>query len=161
MQPARPLTCASCGYDLSGTPVVGNEITCPECGGHRVRMAQWWEPRCSRRWMAAHAVLALLGAAPTLAALWMLSPVGGGRPVTFAGAMPPFVLLAILLAAWRPAGAVGVVVAGSTSMAALVVVLYGLTFGFLCLPLGVTAALLYYAVPIPVGVLLARTAFRV
>lgn len=162
MQPASPLTCASCGYDLSGTPIVSNQITCPECGGHQVRMARWWEPRASRRWAALPPALALLGAGPTLAALWLLAPgEGAGWRWLTLGAMPPFVLLAVLLGAWRPAAPVGAVIAGSTSVAALVVVLYGLTLGFLCMPLGVASVLLYYTLPIPVGVLLARTAFRV
>ena len=162
MQPASPLTCAACGYDLSGSPIVNNQITCPECGGHRVRMPRWWEPRSTRRAALALAGLALLGALPVGGALGLLAPIDGASDLAFAltASTPPFVLLAILFWVWRPSAPVGVVVAGATSVSALVVVLYGLTVGFLCMPVGVVTILMYYLTPIPAGVLLARTAFR-
>lgn len=154
-RPVQPPTCASCGYDLSGVPIRGREIRCPECGGNRVRMYRWYEPRTTRPRALLYLPAAALAAVPGVFAVWLLVWALAGPRLWPLAASIPYAGLGVGLSVWRPGAPAGVTVLGLGSVVAFplgVLLVLAMPMPTLVLPLGV----LYLLAPPVLGPLWAH-----
>jgi len=152
-----PPTCADCGYDLTGVPIVADAIRCPECGGCRVRLYRWWEPRLSGARALLYLPASLVVGLPAAAVGWLVLSDTGGQAGWLLWAAPPYLLLGLVLCLWRPGMHAGVTVIGLTAVLAGLLGLLIAVAMLLVLPIlplvAVPLGVVYYALPVPLGVL--------
>ncbi|HZW10571.1 MAG TPA: hypothetical protein VFF69_11770 [Phycisphaerales bacterium] len=161
MQAPDPPLCAGCGYDLSGTPIVEHSLTCPECGGNRVRVPRWYEPCLSwrRSWLYLPGALAVGAPGAALASFAGAEGVSLTRWLLLG--VPPYLWLGCVLAFWRPGLAAGVTTLGLAAV--LATLLGGIAWAASLLPVAVSPVVviplevLYFVLPTPLGILWAQS----
>ncbi len=157
----RQFVCAGCGYDLTGIPIVHHELCCPECGDHRVHIERWFEPKADwkRAWLYLPGAV-LVGTLPVFVG-WLILLSTTRQTWWIAAASPPYLYLGVVLWLWRPCPGAGITVLGLTAVVAgLLGVLVALALLFMTPPFSLLVVLpmgiLYYALPVPLGMLWAR-----
>ena len=159
-RPVQPPTCAACGYDLTGLPVVGRELRCPECGGNRVRLFRWHEPKVRWRESLLYLPGSAVAALPGLAAGWLILRGTPEQSLWVPVGLTPYAVLGVSLTLWRPGWHAGVTVLGlASALAWLLGLLLAIAMRLpaqasmvMAAPLG----LFYLVLPAPFGLLCGR-----